>query len=176
MEAGLLVILALRLIIPLSILRWPLWGTVASAVLDAIDVPLLNLMGVGSFSEYPRADKALDIYYLSFAFIKSLKWGFLAKRTSIALFICRLFGVIAFEITNIQLFLLFFPNLFELWFLFWAARNRFFRKFTLTKKKLAIILIILLIPKLIQEIILHYPLPTLWDWINANFEFFTKIE
>ena len=47
-------------------------------------------------------------------------------------------------------------RVFENFFIFEAARQKYFPKFKLTVKRLVIALLILLIPKMIQEYILHY--------------------
>ncbi len=168
MELGPLIVILLRLIIPLSIFRWPFWGTVIALVLDAIDVILIDVFQMGDFANYSALDKGLDMYYLAFSFIISLRWHGLAKKTSIILFVYRLIGVALFEITHTRVLLFVFPNLFENWFLFWAARNRYFKKFQLTTKRLFIVLFILLVPKMAQEYLLHYMQATPWNWIQSK--------
>ncbi|MBU1976048.1 MAG: hypothetical protein KKG59_06615 [Nanoarchaeota archaeon] len=143
-------------------------GTVLSAFFDIIDVVLIDVFKMGDFANYSALDKALDSYYLLFALIKSLKWEAMAKWTSITLFIYRVIGVIMFEITQVRWLLLVFPNLFEHWFLFWAARNKWFPKYALTIKRLIIWLVILLIPKMAQEYMLHFARATPWNWIQAK--------
>ena len=170
MDLGPLIVVIIRLIIPFSIFRWPFWGTVTSAIVDTFDVVLVAMLGMGDFDgAYKATDKVLDTYYLAFAFIVSLRWkDQLAKVTSISLFFYRVVGVILFEITHVDWLLMVFPNLFESWFLVWAARNRYFKKFKLTMKKLWIILVILLIPKLIQEYILHFANIHPWEWFRET--------
>lgn len=43
-----LIVIALRLVVPLTILRWPLAGGLASMVLDAVDVILRGRDRVGA--------------------------------------------------------------------------------------------------------------------------------
>lgn len=168
MEIGPLIVIALRLIVPLGIWRFTFWGTVVALLLDGADVILIDVIKLGDFQNYALLDKILDIYYLSFCFVISLKWQSLAKKTSIFLFVYRLIGVILFEITHIRVLLFVFPNLFENWFLFWAARNRYFQKFELTAKRLALILFLLLVPKMAQEYLLHFMQATPWNWIQSK--------
>jgi hypothetical protein len=169
MALGPILVIALRLVVPISIRRWPLWGTVACLVLDAVDVILIDVIKLGDFTNYAQVDKLLDIYYLSFALVVSLAWQeILAKKTSIVLFIYRLIGVILFEVTQVRILLFIFPNMFENWFLFWAARNRYFAKWQLTPKRLVITLIALLIPKLAQEYVLHVREMHPWNWIQEK--------
>lgn len=102
MTDGQLIIIALRLAVPLLILRYPLAGGVTAMVLDALDVVLIDAIGVGGFgSNYVRLDKALDSYYLSLEFLVALRWtsGY-ARWPAVGLFVYRAIGVIAFEITR----------------------------------------------------------------------------
>lgn len=175
MELGVPVVILLRLIVPLSIFRYHFWGTVASVILDGIDVVIADALGATrgldyGIGSYVRGDKLFDMYYLSIAFYTSLKWGnALAKGTSIFLYVYRAVGVLLFEITQTRLILFIFPNLFENWFLFWAARNSYFPNFKLTAKKLIMILLILSVPKLSQEYLLHFMEAHPWDWIKSKF-------
>ena len=77
-----------------------------------------------------------------------------------------------FEITGIRWLLLVFPNLFENFFIFELVRQKYFSHWKLTGKRLAIVLVILLIPKMIQEYILHFlqlkPLIWLWDKFGVS--------
>jgi hypothetical protein len=47
---------------------------VIALVLDAIDVILIDVFQMGDFANYSALDKGLDMYYLAFSFIVSLKW------------------------------------------------------------------------------------------------------
>lgn len=170
MGLGPIIVILIRLLVPLSVFKWPLFGAITSQVADALDVVLITLFNMGDFppGSYAAIDKALDWYFYLFLAIISLKWETLAKWTSIALFSWRTIGVVLFEITGLRILLFIFPNLFLWFYLFWAARNKYFPKFELTKKKLAIILLVLLIPKLIQEYILHVIEAQPWNWIKLN--------
>ena len=169
---GIFVVLALRLIVPLSIFKWPFWGTILSAIFDALDVVIADFIGIGKFTNYHGFDKILDMYYLSFAFIVSLKWDKLARNTSVFLFIYMLFGFIGFEITGIRLFLFVFPNMFEMFFWFEAGRQLYKPEWKLTKKRLFVALAVLLIPKMIQEYILHFL--ELRPWADYLSKFFIR--
>jgi hypothetical protein len=157
-------IILARLIVPFSILRSPFYGILASLLIDSLDVLLFNLTG-GVPSWYQPVDKALDLYYYTIAFYKSLSWEKLPKQVARITYIVRLVGVCLFELTIAHLYLFFFPNIFEMWFTFWAARERFFPKFVLTTRKLVLILICLAIPKMLQEYLLHWPHPEFWEMV-----------
>ena len=164
---GGLIVLLIRLLVPLTIFKWPLWGTVASLLADMLDVVIADLIGMGGYVNYVVVDKILDVYYLSFAFIISLKWEKLARNTSIFLFVYRMFGFVLFWISGERVYLFIFQNLFENFFIFEAVRQKYFAGWKLTKKRLFIALFILLIPKMIQEYALHYLELQPWQWIKS---------
>lgn len=169
MELGPLIIILLRLLIPFTILRWPLVGGIICMLLDGGDVVLIDVINKGDFSHYHLLDKYLDMYYLSFEVYVSWKWtNLLARRTSIILFIYRLVGFVLFEVTQVRLFLFIFPNLFENFFLFFVAYKSFLKRETLNLKQLVVILLILLIPKMFQEYVLHFKQAQPWNWFKTN--------
>ena len=165
------IVLALRLIIPFTIFRWPLLGGLLALAADFYDFPLLNTFGWGFLTPetYQPVDKLFDIYYLSFEFLVALRWNdLLARKSAVGLFSWRLIGVVAFELTQMRKFLFFAPNIFEYFYIVFLGIKKFKPEFRLTKKILIILLLAIGIPKLIHEFILHYleyPLGfrTLWD-------------
>ena len=61
MSEGELIVIGLRLVIPLLILRWPLFGGVVAMVLDALDVVLVEAIGlVGLAGTTRNSTKLLD--------------------------------------------------------------------------------------------------------------------
>jgi len=166
---GPIIVILIRLVVPLTIFRWPLWGGLASGIVDALDVVLITFINQGDFGNYHNVDKILDWYFLLFMAIVSLKWNLLEKRIALSLFGYRTIGVILFEILNLRYILLVFPNLFLYWWYFVAARDKFFPQYKLTKKRVIVVLILLLIPKMIQEYLLHYVQVQPWEWIKEKF-------
>ena len=156
MTAETLLIVGLRILLPLTILRWPLAGGILALVADALDIVLASLVDLGGLWQYHNLDKFLDTYYLALEAIVAQRWTALPRWTATLLFAYRLTGVALFEVTNIRLFLFFFPALFENFFLFYAALLRFFPEYDLTPRRLAFWLAILLVPKMVQEYVLHY--------------------
>lgn len=71
MEWAIMVVTIIRLVAPLTILRWPLGGVLVSILADALDQNILRLFGIYTFDDYQKWDKALDIYYLNLTFYKS---------------------------------------------------------------------------------------------------------
>lgn len=165
-------VIAVRILVPFSILRWPFGGVLLSIAADATDVIILDALGWGSldWKFYHPLDKLFDIYYLSFAFYVSLKWQEkLARNTSIILFLWRFAGFVVFEITGIRKVLFFAPNIFENFYLLAAGAKKFFPNFRLDNhRKLAIFLLIAAIPKIIQEYIQHFQEFPIWPFIKHN--------
>ncbi len=153
-------VIAVRLLVPLTILRWPLLGGLLAFTADIYDFVILNKLGWPGFLNsdiYQPIDKGLDIYYLSFeAFVASRWQDAFAKKSALALFSWRLAGVIVFEITQVRKFLFFAPNLFEYFYLTFLGIKKFKPDFRLNKKSLIILILLVGIPKLAHEFILHY--------------------
>ena len=172
LSVGQAVVIVLRLAVPLLIARWPLVGGVAAMLLDGADVIIVDLFGPGGMGPFYHAiDKYLDLYYLGLEALVSLGWAEAApRRASIALYLYRLVGAIAFELTGIRLLLVFFPNLFENWFLCYLVRCRFFPDLRLdTWPRVIAALALLAIPKFFQEYILHYRQLQPWGWLRDTF-------
>ena len=123
--AVIVAIVLARLLVPLLIPRVPLLIIVA-LMLDAVDGSLLDVLtnvDVGPHGPYQSFDKALDIYYLSIAYLTMLRnWTSVpAFRIGQFLFYYRLVGVLAFEFTGARAMLLVFPNTFEFYFIVYEA-------------------------------------------------------
>jgi hypothetical protein len=119
------VIVAARLLVPLLIPRFPL-AIVAALLLDGVDNGLLRgLTEVDLTAEgpYQSWDKALDIYYLSIAYLSTMRnWtSETAFRIGRFLFYYRLVGNVLFELLQSRAMLLVFPNTFEFFFIAYEA-------------------------------------------------------
>ncbi|MEX0786023.1 MAG: hypothetical protein WD939_05250 [Dehalococcoidia bacterium] len=156
MTSETLIIIVIRLLVPLTILRWPLAGGLLALLADALDIVLASLIDLGGLWNYHQLDKYLDTYYLVIEAVVAQRWLELPRWTATGLFGYRLIGFALFEITDIRVFLFVFPNLFENFFLFYAALLRFFPDYELTPRRLAVWLAILLVPKMVQEYVIHY--------------------
>ncbi len=119
MTTGQLVVIALRLIVPLLILRRPLAGGIAAMLLDATDVIIVEFFGPGGIGpHYQNIDKGLDLYYLGLEAYVSLSWvECIPRLISLSLFGIRVVGVALFELSGWRSLLFLFPN-FENWFRF----------------------------------------------------------
>ena len=162
----------IRLLVPLSILRWPFWGMLLSIAADAADVVLFSALGWGVLEGrgmYHELDKVFDIYYLALAAYAAFKWhDALPRRTALALFAWRLAGEVIFELTRTRQVLFFAPNIFENFYLLWAGTLQFLPEVRMTRKRLAVYLLVATVPKIVQEYIMHYlEFPT-WVFIKHN--------
>jgi len=172
-----LIVIGLRLLVPLSILRWPLAGALASMLLDAVDVILVDAIASvlgqpGEFGPlYAQIDKWLDLWYLSLELVVTRRWAeALVRQAAAGLFAWRLIGVILFEITASHPLLFTFPNLFENFYLYVLIVRRVAPRLEpRTRLQLAAVLAVLLIPKLVQEYVLHVEELHPWQWLRATF-------
>ncbi|MFN2106255.1 MAG: hypothetical protein ACK2UJ_15350 [Candidatus Promineifilaceae bacterium] len=151
------VILA-RVLVPLTIPRYPLPGILAALVLDAVDQTVFQALTGVTFAGYQGYDKALDIYYLAIAYIATLRnWtNFAAVRISRFLFYYRLVGVVMFEMLQFRWLLLLFPNVFEYFFIFYEVYRLRWDPRRLSAKTLAgVAAFIWIVIKLPQEYWIH---------------------
>lgn len=162
---------AARFFVPLSIPRYPLPGILASLVLDAVDQTIFQQFPGLDLGSYQGYDKAFDIYYLSIAYISTLRnWkNHFAFQVSRFLFYWRLVGVVLFELTQLRLLLLIFPNTFEYFFIFYEAyRLRWDPKLMSKKKVIVFASLIWIVIKLPQEYWIHISQTDTTDWIKAT--------
>jgi hypothetical protein len=117
------VVVASRVLVPLAIPRFPLPAMLAALVIDGIDQTIFQTFTSLDLSGYQSYDKALDVYYLSIAYVATLRnWTHLAAfGVSRFLYYYRLVGVVLFELTQVRALLLVFPNTFEYFFDFYEA-------------------------------------------------------
>ena len=171
MTTGQVVVIALRVVVPLLILRRPLLGGVLAMLLDGADVIVVELISSGGMGRHYHAlDKYLDLYYLGLEAWVARAWEErLPRLTALGLFWYRLVGVVLFEATGVRWLLFVFPNLFENWFLFVLVRCRFFPGVRLdTWPRIALWLLVLYAPKLLQEYVLHVRRAQPWNWFKET--------
>jgi hypothetical protein len=161
---ALIIVVCIRLFLPLTVFRWALLGGVLAILGDICDVMIFEAFGSGPLQGdlYHNFDKFFDTYYLTLEFLVVRKWkNVIARRTAKGLFYWRFTGFALFEILSIfgyvfRPFFLLAPNVFEHFYIFWAFILRFVPKFKLTVKRLIIILLIVGLPKLVQEYFMHF--------------------
>jgi hypothetical protein len=107
-----------RFALPLLIPRFPLPAIVGCLLLDGVDQTIFQLFGYDP-PFYQSYDKAMDVFYLSVAYLASLRnWtNQAAVKVSRFLFFYRQIGVVAFELSGVRALLLLFPNTFEYFFI-----------------------------------------------------------
>ena len=165
------IVILLRLTIPLLIFRRPLIGGLAAIAIDLLDVVIVELFGPGGMgSHYHLLDKYLDLYYLSFEAWVAWRWTEpRVRQVALTLFAYRVAGVLLFELTGTRWLLFVFPNLFENWFLFILIRNRYIPRLRLdSPARIGFWLLVLYIPKLGQEYLLHVTQAQPWNWIKRT--------
>lgn len=180
MTLEMLVIAAVRLLGALPVLRWPFYGGLAALVIDQSDLLLMNLLHLGGVNGYQTFDKYLDQAYLLTFLGVALGWRGAAKTIALALYAYRLVGFVAFEATQERDLLLFFPNLFEFWFLLVAGLKQFQSESRLASAPVIASAAALLALKLFQEYAIHYArwldgfttleaLDAVWRWLIHPF-------
>ena len=136
-----LLVVGARFIIPLFIPRFPLPAVLAALVLDAADQTIFQNHTTLDLAGYQTYDKALDIYYLTIAYISTMRnWGGgFAFSVAQFLWYYRLVGVVLFEFTQARWLLLVFPNTFEYYFIAIEAFKTGRNHLRLTKRQVLLI-------------------------------------
>lgn len=171
LSRGELIVIALRLAVPFLIFRYWLVGGVTVMLLDAADVIIVDLLGMGGFGgHYAELDKILDSYYYVIEIVVALRWDNAWMRwPAAALFVYRVIGAVLFELSDTRLFLFLFPNLFENWWLYCVVVMKWFPSVVPHSWKSTVIpLVLLLIPKMGQEYLLHVAEAKPWNWTKEN--------
>ena len=116
------VVVLARFVVPLAIPKYPLPAIVLALAIDAADQTVFAAFDVEP-ANYQGYDKALDVYYLTVAYLSTLRnWTTgVAFRTGQFLWYYRLVGVVAFELSGARPLLLIFPNTFEYFFIFYEV-------------------------------------------------------
>jgi hypothetical protein len=162
---------AARFLLPLTIPRYPLPGILASLVLDAADQTIFQQFPGLNLEGYQGYDKALDIYYLTIAYIATLRnWeNLFALRVSRFLFYWRLAGVAFFELTHLRPLLLIFPNTFEYFFIFYEAYGLRWNPAGMSRRLvIGAAAFIWIVIKLPQEYWIHIAQLDTTDWIKTT--------
>ena len=130
----------------------------------------MSVLDLGGVPSYQNFDKWLDlVYMLTFLYV-SVGWNGNDKIISVILFMVRITGLLVFEFTHLRIVLLYFPNIFEFWFLFVAGRKHYYPEYVMNLKTTMIALVVCSVLKFIQEFVLHA-----WKFLD-NYTFFEAIE
>ena len=139
----------------LPVLRWAFAGALIAILVDFSDLFLMNLLNLGGLRNYQSFDKWLDLAYMGTFLLVALRWTGPARSVAVSLFAFRMIGFAAFELTGTREVLLVFPNVFECWFVFVAARDHYRPGYDLTRGRVVAWLVALTALKLGQEYVLH---------------------
>lgn len=159
-----------RFIVPLFIPFFPLPAIIAALLLDGVDQTIFQTFTSLPLDGYQSYDKALDIYYLTVAYISTFRnWtNNFAFRVSQFLYYFRLVGVVAFETTQLRALLLVFPNTFEYFFIWYEAVRLWWNPRKLTRTAvISAAAGIWIVIKLPQEYWIHIAQNDVTDTIKA---------
>jgi len=155
MTLEVLVIAVVRVLGSLPVLRWPLAGGLLAIAVDLSDLLLRDVLDLGGVPDYQSLDKWLDQVYLACFLIVALRWQGLERGIAIGLYVYRLIGFAAFELTAQREVLFLFPNVFEPWFLVVAAIHHYRPGFQWSRLALGLTLGAITVVKEAQEWALH---------------------
>ena len=145
-----------RILGSLPVLKWALFGAILAILIDFSDLFMMNLLSFGGIRNYQAFDKWVDLIYMATFLIASIRWTGPSRLISIVLFVYRIIGVALFELIGWRGLLLFFPNVFETWFIFVAAARYFKPNYKLTWHRSFMWLIPIIALKELQEYVLHW--------------------
>ena len=174
-----------RILGSLPVLIWPFPGAIIAMLTDLSDLFLMNILHLGGVRDYQQFDKWCDQVYMLTFLIVALRWRPIPRNIAVVLYVYRLIGFVAFEATDERDIIIFFPNLFEFWFVFVAGIQFFHLEssdaapglerrrlggllpFQYSARQLASVIPVLLAIKLFQEYALH-----VGKWLDG----FTAVE
>lgn len=162
-------LIAVRLLLPVLIPRFPLPAIIACLILDSADQSIMQAFGV-TVPSYQSVDKALDVYYLSIAYVATMRnWENMeALQIARALFYYRVIGVLAFELSGERVLLAVFPNAFEPFFIYYEFVRLRGNPMVSRKALFAVVAIIWLVVKLPHEWWIHVAKLDATDFIKTR--------
>ncbi|HEY3165467.1 MAG TPA: hypothetical protein VGJ71_13960 [Candidatus Limnocylindrales bacterium] len=155
MTLEVLVIGAIRVLGSVPVLRWPLAGGLLAILVDLSDLLLRDTLDLGGIPDYQAFDKVADQVYLALFLVVALRWSGVERSIAVGLYVLRLIGFVAFELTGERALLLVFPNVFEPWFLVVAGIHHWRPGFAWRPAALIAVLTVLTALKEVQEWALH---------------------
>jgi hypothetical protein len=160
-----------RFLIPLFIPRFPLPAILAALVIDAADQTIFQQFTDLNLDSYQGYDKALDIFYLTIAYVSTMRnWSNpVAFRVGRFLWYYRLVGVMIFELTDNRWVLLLFANTFEYFFIYWEMVRTSWNPMRIAKASvLTAMALIWIFIKLPQEYWLHVAQLDVTDFLKED--------
>ena len=150
-----LIIALIRVLGSLFVFKWALAGAVIAIAVDFSDLFWMSVIDLGGVPDYQAFDKILDLVYMLAFLSVSLNWTKFDRNIAVILFFFRMIGLVAFEFRGDRMLLLFFPNIFEFWFIFVAGRKRFFPNKEMDLSGVYVALSVCTAAKVVQEWIIH---------------------
>ena len=164
------IVVFLRFFLPLLIPYFPLPAIIACLLLDGVDQTLFQTFTSLPLDGYQSYDKALDIYYLTVAYISTLRnWtNETAFQVSRFLLYYRLVGVTLFELFQWRPLLLIVPNTFEYFFIWYEAVRLWWDPKTLSRRTIILAAAaIWLVINLPQEYWIHIAKRDMTDTVKS---------
>jgi hypothetical protein len=168
-----------RILGSLLVFKWAFVGGVIALIVDLSDLFMMNLLRLGGVRNYQSLDKWLDqVYMAAFLIVAVTRWSGPARNVAIVLYAYRMVGFVMFEVTEWRPGLLFFPNVFEFWFLFVASLPHWWPRLRFNRTTVALSLAVLTPLKLGQEYVIHWAQLldsfTAVETVEAIWNFFTS--
>ena len=165
------VVVGLRLFVPLLIPRFPLPAILAALVIDAADQTIFQNNTDLDLTGYQGYDKALDIYYLTIAYLSTMRNWTDPFAFGVARFLWyyRLVGVLLFELFDVRALLIIFPNTFEYFFIAYEAVRLWWNPARLNRRQVIVMAaFIWIFIKLPQEWWIHIAQLDLTDFMKED--------
>ena len=163
-----------RTMAPLFLLKWPFWGALGCILADATDTMFQDALGSNILSRgdhYHNFDKFFDTYYLTWEAFVAWRWlDPLARWAALTLFGLRLTAALLYELLDIRgVFFYLGPNVFENFYLWVAGFRTINPAYRIgSVKKLAMIIVFVGAPKVLQEYVMHYLDSQTWHFVKRN--------
>ena len=152
-----LIIILLKILVPFSMMKFPIFGLWGNYFLDVVDGDILLSLGMTD-QAYQTIDKSADLLSYIFMLILGLRWSI--KRTILILFVYRIIGQTLFFITGNEIIFFYFQNFLEPLMMIYALilfKQKSEKKtFEVYKKYFILIWAIVIIYKVWNEWYLHF--------------------
>jgi hypothetical protein len=158
-----ILIAIIRIAGSLFTLKWAFFGSIFAVLVDLSDLFWQDYLDMGGIRNYQALDKILDLFYMSIFLFVALRWKNFLSKIAVFLFIFRLLGLLIFEITQERIFLLFFPNVFEFWFILVTGLKLFLKEKTVLKPKI-----------IIGSLVFSAGLKIFHEWVLHGIKFFDQ--
>lgn len=161
---------ALRVLAPLTVLRWPLPGVLLSMAIDVYDWNFFDITSYDDNSVYQNWDRVMDMYFWFVTLFMVRRWeDTTAKYLAFILFAFRMIGQILFFLTQDRSFLFFFPNFYDNFLVMYLGYVLIFKRTRLLTsiRDVVVVFSLLMIPKIIHEYFLHFLRQQPWEIYNV---------